>query len=192
MQNNLYEFVEIENIDVIKNELIELGKIKSPKKNKNIFKSDLTNTCPTLYNFLEKSPSTYTCKFYFTKTNDGMMPHIDGHKDLGWGLNIPVSNYEDSETLFYSCDESNMQHSNYDFNTKKSNIKGKMNPYHAQYMYAKDLNKLTIIEKFCMDKPCIFNTSVMHSMKNYNDMTRIMFLARFHTHNSYDEIKEWI
>ena len=70
---------------------IKLSDIKKVShKNKNIFKSDLTNTCPTLYNFLEKSPSTYTCKFYFTKTNDGMMPHIDGHKDLGWGLNIPV------------------------------------------------------------------------------------------------------
>ena len=67
MQNNLYEFVEIDNIDVIRSELKQLSEIKSSKKNKNVYNSDLTITCPTLYNFLKKSPSTLTAGFILQK-----------------------------------------------------------------------------------------------------------------------------
>jgi len=192
MQNKLYEFIEIENIDIIKNELYNLAQIKANISNKNVFKRDLINECPNLYKFLKKSPSTYNCRFYFTNPKQELLPHIDGDKNLGWGLNIPVMNYENSETIFYKCDEDNMIESNYDFSSKRNKIEGPTNRYHAHYWHPLDFNKMEIIETFCMDRPCIFNTTIMHSMKNYNDKVRVMFLIRFTSNNTYNEIKNWI
>lgn len=168
-------FFEIDTLTYIQQELKNFAKSFQLNDNQsangfNITPSAAKTNLPILTDWLNETYNTYPAalKFYITPPYKNMHPHIDGNSSnaFPFGVNIPVENCSESETFFYKCEEENIR--NFTVGSVTSRI-------------PLDETKLKLIKSYVIDKPCWINTSVMHSMKNYSNSTRIMFLMRWGT-----------
>tara|TARA_Y200000002_G_scaffold378031_1_gene384658 strand:+ start:313 stop:870 length:558 start_codon:yes stop_codon:yes gene_type:complete len=179
------KFIEIDNIDEIKNELKNLS-FTFLKKSKDAYsalipKDIIKDKIPALENWLRGlSVYPFSLKFYFTPPGAELAPHMDGSNatPINWGINIPVINYEKGKTFFYDCDESNID-SEKEFNKFNQRL----------FRRPLDKDKLRLVKTYVVDKPCAISTNVMHSATNYGDSTRVILLIRWPLKvKSYKEI----
>ena len=176
------EFIKIPNIIKIQEELFEYSKcfeVGNDTTGINFNLRQVSYKLPNLEKWLQNFKIYPTvAKFYFMPPNCELKPHADGTSKapMLWGINIPVSNYKDSETYFYTCEDNNIENI---FRWKVK--KGFRKPI--------DASKLKLANTYTIDKPCIINTNIMHSATNHSNDTRIMLLLRWPLDTkSYEDI----
>lgn len=141
-----------------------------------ISNQDFSEKVPTLKQWFLKTfdQQPISHRLYVTAPHNNLKHHIDGFKNLpiAYSLNIPVYNCNNTEHIFWECDDSNKLSGSND----ESSYRSKQG---AKYVVAKDVNKLKKIISYELTNPCFFRNDVMHSVENPTSDHRIVFAVRW-------------
>tara|TARA_B110000305_G_C19264534_1_gene551239 strand:- start:118 stop:663 length:546 start_codon:yes stop_codon:yes gene_type:complete len=179
----MINFIKIDGINEITRELVlysdSITYNIDQTSSHSLKNNDIPNELPMLHNWLSKTFKLYPIiyKFYFLPPKTSMKPHIDhrGSYRIPWGLNIPVANANCAKLCFYECPE--------------ENIKTKIVGRHIAYAAPMDPTKMTLLNSYVVDAPCILRTDVMHdAINNSETLTRIMFLLRWNDSKKYEDL----
>lgn len=109
-------------------------------------------------------------RFYLTEPKGRLHIHIDGYKDLRvpFGMNIPVKNCQNTEHIFYQCNEDNLK------DADKDGYLGGCIPI--------DYNKIKKIDSLELISPHFTRNDIMHTVRNHNETYRVMFTVRWELH----------
>ena len=156
-----YSYIDIPNLEIIKQELINLLSLPVPKKN---FTSYYTNIyvpnivqCPNLMAYLETAGiKSKLLRILYSKSNGPSIneasPHVDSvvpDKSCRYSLNIPLIDAEDSYTVWY--EQTTPSPILYDTVTFSGWIENK--------------EQIREIARVQYTQPMLLNTSILHSGK---------------------------
>lgn len=167
----MYKFVELENLDSIKLEILKLF----PKE---FFKLDTLFYIDNHYEIFSNIPNLKNALlklgifdyvtgygFYIKQPYSTGGIHVDRSK-FDYSLNIPLIGCSDSQVCFHRCDQEPI----FKDVVNQSNIK-------VGY-YSLDHANCQLIDSFYFTNPCIINVKIPHSVINNKNSIRISFLIR--------------
>jgi hypothetical protein len=145
-------------IDEIKE--IYLNKLKKTSVTQYAFFQVLDVSLPTIMGKKVYIPGLIYSPGRYTPPNCHKDP-IQNPSPIHLAVNIPLINCENSKTILYKCDKTDIM------------------MYRERPAETKHLSKCQEIDSYVLNKPILFNTQVLHAVFNYSDEPRIAISLRF-------------
>jgi len=157
----------LENLDQIQDELSTWLLNKSSQLISHVMPLEDLESLPFTNKEIKKIGNPLRLTYWVVKPNDDIPIHIDGEmKNFGvplCRLLIPVLNYKETETVFYSNSNPNEFE---DFKEPNAPLK---------YVRPKQNTVLKEEERFILDTPIWMRIDKLHHVKNYSSKTRASF-----------------